>query len=124
MLRELSSMGLLEFEEANRRLAMRLFGDEELSAGDEEMLGYFVSSGTYGTAAQSVANRVAERGRLGYLVRQAFPPFEIMAYRYPILRRVPALLPACWVARISKALVKKPGKVLFQVRGALRGGRR
>ncbi|HAM16445.1 MAG TPA: hypothetical protein DCP91_11455 [Eggerthellaceae bacterium] len=104
---ELAKMGLAEFEARNRRLAMRLFGGAELSAEDEEMLGYFVSSGTYGTTAQGVQNMVAQRGRLGFLAWRAFPSYETMAILYPVLGKAPILLPVCWAARIASALAAK-----------------
>ena len=117
---EAEKLGIGEFEERNRALAMHLFEDGELTEDDMEMLGYMIDSGTYGTVAHYVTNQIALYGRAGYLVRRAFPPLSTMAMLYPVLGRVPALLPACWAWRLLSAVATKPGKVAYQLGAAFR----
>ena len=117
---QLEVLGIAGFEENNRRLATALFSGGDLTGDDLEMLGYMAESGTYGTMAHSVGNQVARYGRAGYLVRRAFPPLSTMEALYPVLGRVPALLPACWVWRLLSAVVTKPRKVAYQLGAAFR----
>lgn len=117
---QLGALGIVDFEERNRRLATALFSGEELTQEQEDMLGYMAESGTYGTVAHSVANQVARYGRAGYLVRRAFPPLSTMAMLYHVLGRVPVLLPACWAWRLLSAVATKPRKVAYQLEAAFR----
>ena len=65
---------------------------------------YILGSGTYGTFNNLAANQIRRSGRAGYLFRLIFPTFTHMRQHYPVLKKAPMLLPACWLAR----LVTKP----------------
>ena len=117
---QLDALGIAEFEESNRHLATALFAGEALAQEQEAMLGYMADSGTYGTMAHNVGNQLARYGRAGYLVRRAFPPLQTMKMLYPVLSRVPVLLPACWVWRLASAVATKPKKVAYQLTAAFR----
>jgi hypothetical protein len=117
---ELEGLGVADFERRNRGLAMRLFGGGELGPEDEEMLSYVLGSGAFGTMEQGIENAVRRSGRAGYLLGRAFPPRGEMVLSFPVLRRAPALLPACWAIRIVGALVGKRQLVLSQVKAALK----
>lgn len=65
---------------------------------------YILGSGTYGTINNVTANQIRKSGRAGYLFRLIFPTFTHMKQHYPVLKKAPVLLPACWLAR----LVTKP----------------
>ena len=117
---QLDDLGIAKFEEGNRHLATALFAGEELTQEQEAMLGYMADSGAYGTMAHNVGNQLAQYGRAGYLVRRAFPPIRTMEVLYPVLARVPVLLPVCWVWRLVSAVVTKPKKVGYQLSVAFR----
>lgn len=117
---ELDKLGIADFEARNRSLAMHLFGGEELTKSDREMLEVFLDSGTYGTMPRWVENQIRRRGRAGFLLSRTFPPYRIMAQRYPVLRSLPVLLPVCWIRRIIGALAEKRGAVLLQLKAAFR----
>ena len=116
---EAEKLGIAGFEAQLRSLAMHLFGGETLDAAEQEMLEYIASSGTYGIAVHRETNRVRRYGRVGYLIRRAFLPYRTMRAQYPILKRLPFLLPFCWVLRWIGALIKKPKTVLLQLRTAV-----
>ena len=119
---ELVKLGIADFERRNRRLSMRLLGGEEIDPEDEGMLAYIAESGTYGTVAHRVANGMRRGGRLGYVLRRACPPYEVMAHRHSVLRRVPVLLPAFWAAHVAGSLRNRRGAVLAELGEALRFG--
>lgn len=80
------------------------FGGGESSEKYAKMTAYILSCGTYGTIQNSVDNKVRANGKAHYLFRLVFPAFEHMKQHYPILKKAPVLLPACWLIR----LVTKP----------------
>lgn len=84
---EAEKMGMADFEAANRSLALNLFGGKALTGEDEAMLGYILSSGTYGTVANSVRNKVAKngggiKGKLKYMAQRFFVPVRKSDPRY------------------------------------------
>ena len=117
---ELATLGLTEFEQMCRVLSERVFEGEGLAKADLAILAYVQDSGAYGTIAHSVAKQVARYGRAGYLLRRAFLPYDTMRTLYPVLGRMPLLLPACWVHRWGSALLTKRDKVAYQLRAALK----
>ena len=117
--REAGRLGIAEFERRNRSLALHLFSGEPLSDPDREMLDAILQSDKYSTRAMRVKNRM--RGhRLGYLLTRAFPPMRKMKRDYPVLRRLPVLLPACWVARLCRFAARKPWVILTETREIFR----
>jgi len=121
---ELDKLGIADFEAQNRSLALHLFGGEELTADEEEMLGVFLESGTYGTVPRWVENQVRRRGRAGFLawflLSKIFPRYRIMVQRYPVLRSLPVLLPVCWIVRIVHILLTKREEAAHQLKKAFR----
>jgi len=117
---ELLKLGLTEFEGTCRDVAVRLIDGGELLPEDLEMLRYLADSGAYGTTGHRIANEIARRGRLGYFFHRVFMPYETMKTLYPVLDRVPILLPACWVLRLGKGALVKREKVSAELKALLR----
>ena len=127
----LEELGLSDFEKKARRLAELLFGyadgsKKRLPDGigtdpeEEEMLYYIMDSGTYGTVIHGVENAVQKEGRLKYFFGRIFLPYRAMCGLYPVLKKIPVLLPFCWVARWIKAIVRKPRLIATQTKTAFR----
>ncbi len=121
---ELEKLGIGDFEAQNRSLALHLFGGGTLTERDREMLELVLSAGAYGTKEIQTKNLIREKGRIGYLFFMAFPPYRAMGKRYPVLEKLPFLLPLCWLLRWGQLLLTKPGKVLARLRPAFRRERR
>lgn len=115
---EAEKMELSHFEEQNRRLALSLFGEASLLEEDADMLDYVLCSGTYGTKSNLIRNQLRRKGRMAYLFSKAFLPYRNMSGLFPILKRLPFLLPVFWIVRIIAALITKPAKVMRQLKGA------
>ena len=122
---ESEKLGIGNFEQTNRHLALHLFEDGTLSDGfclpDEEqsMLDYILSSGTYGNLANDVRNQVCRYGRWGYLKSRLTLPYDVMKGRYPVLEKVPLLYPFCWLHRLIRGFVCNHRAVMRQLRVAL-----
>jgi len=101
----LASAGLREFEENVSLLAEKMFDAPDTLTYDD--LYYIMESGTYGTLSNRVKNGIGKKGKAGYFFSRMFLPYETICNMYPILRKVPVLLPFCEVARLVEAVFKK-----------------
>lgn len=79
-------------------------GDESIS----EIADYIILSGVYGTQANEYLSGI-RRGeytekKSSYFIARLFPGIKSMSIRYPVLRRLPFLLPIYWGVRLASAL--------------------
>ena len=102
--------GLLAFEENARLLSNVWFEGGEHTDLTRDMENFIVYSGVYGDVKNMIAvRRGGGKGKLGYLITRAFPPYEIMCDVYPSLVGKRLLMPAYWVRRLF-GIVFTPGK--------------
>lgn len=111
--RETEKLGISEFERANRSLATHLFGGEELTTADVEMLDYILTSGTYGTLAHRIRNHMEKnrRGKIRYMIHRLSVPFskknelyDVYAGRYPFFYKHKILLPFLPLYRLIRSV--------------------
>lgn len=117
---ELSKLEIAPFEKDCKLLARRLFAKEgvrikDLEKEQQNMLWYMVESMTYGTAKHLQQNEMRKlqggtgelRGttRLRYMLRRTFPSYKWCAQKYPIVGKVPILLPFLWIYRLFRVLL-------------------
>lgn len=103
------AIGLETFEHEVSGIAESLFGEEPRPVGEETML-YILSGGAYGTAETAFRNAVRKEGKLRVALRLAFPSFARMKTSYPVLKKLPVLLPVMWVVRLFTVLFGKKRK--------------
>ena len=120
--KEAEKLGIADFEKANRSLALRLFSGEKLTAADQEMLDYFLSSGTYGTITHQVENKMRKNGwgKIRYALDRFLVPvtrknadYEMYANGYPFFYKHKILLPILPFYRTFKAI--KGGKLKIEM---------
>ena len=89
----------------------------------EFMSDYIFASGNWGSlqshAVATAVQSIHDSGEQQYskkkaLIRAAFPPLTTMSVRYPILKKHPYLLPACWTARIGVAVFCRQKNIKHQ----------
>ncbi len=110
----LKDCGLLEFEKNCLRLCEYWFcggaGDEKIA----QMAIYVGQSGNFGTTSQLLAVEMgnnagatgsARIGKAIYYLKMFFQPYKYMANRYPVLNKLPVLLPIMWIHRALKTLL-------------------
>lgn len=56
---------------------------------------------------EAAQKEIAAYGRVRYTLRRIFPPFSKMKRAYPVLRRLPVLLPLFWLWRIFGVLAMR-----------------
>ncbi len=135
---ELGRLELVEFEAGMRELAYKVLSDpgrllsdfaciSDPSSGapfisDEEraMLGFLLSSGSYGTNERRIINMMKKRGVEGeltrrkkmiYFFKRIFPGQKALLPFYPIAR-YKVLIPAVWIFRIVRGILCKR-KILY-----------
>ena len=115
---ELKKLGIAEFEEKSRCLAEKVFGTAgppkatDLTEEEQELLAYYIGSGTYGTTQIRVKNKLRElqtdgetitvRTKLRYICLRVFPGRESCRESYPFFYRYPFLIPVLWIYRMLR----------------------
>ena len=113
---EFAKLGLSDFYTNASKLVDYWFGDGELTADVKDMADYILSSGTYGNLYNAYTNQLEKKGRFRMFMYNAFPPLNKMLYTFPFLKKVPWLLPFCWIARWFYAIFTKPKNVVTKVK--------
>lgn len=133
---ELCTLGILEYERKSKALADKIFqkpeilGNLNLTPEEEQMLSFYISSNTYGTVENSVANQLnalqeeteygSLRNKLIYCRKRLFPGRQEICTAHPVVYRYPVLLPGFWVVRIvkrgfaSRKMIYREIKTLFR----------
>ena len=118
--KEIEKLGIREFEQQNRSLAMALFDKNALTDDNKQMLSYILASGTYGKFNHSVENvlRRDGDGKLEYLRRRIIGPLKKndvdrkrFKERYATFFNHPILLPFLPFYRLFRALKKSPKRI-------------
>lgn len=126
---ELKKVDAADFESWCRRISNVLFGDPnssiEISPEDLDVLDAFFASGTFGTEAQLLrkameANTGEKGGRGGYFLRRLFPSQELLSVMYPVVKGRKWLVPFVWVYRLAKSVLRRPGRVLRELKSFFR----
>lgn len=76
------------------------FGDAETSPKYEKMAEFIFGSGLYGNKMHSILNNYNRMSGKKYLLFRLFPPMSVMNKKYPVLKKVPVLLPIFWIVRM------------------------
>lgn len=115
---ELSKMQLAEFETQNRTLSMHLFSGAALTDTEQEQLDYYIFSGTYGTFTHEIENKLRKHsGSKGkYIFRRIFPTMEWIRGNASFYYRHKWLIPAMWVIRPVRTLLRNRKKLLAELR--------
>ncbi|MBP3360675.1 MAG: nucleotidyltransferase family protein [Clostridia bacterium] len=110
----LDCCGLTTFEENIRKLTNYWFNNGESDEIIKDLSNYILLSGTFGTQKQLKMCSMAEKSQninnrfvfnAVYYTKFFFQPYEWMCGRYPVLRKLPFLLPFCWIHRAVKTIL-------------------
>lgn len=126
--RELEKLGLTEFEQRSRELAVKLFGFGELDDRDREWLTHFMDSSLYGSVRQGEYNmltrqlkgRDTKSAKRKYLFDRVFLRGEALKKEYPFFARHRCLLPFLYLYRPFKGLFTHPKGIVHEIKNVLR----
>lgn len=125
---ELEKLGIAQFGEQNRSLAMHLFDGEGLTEQDRKMFNYILSSGTYGTVSNHVGNRIdrfgnGSRAKLKYTFSRLFLPMDEVRAYFPLFAKCPLLLPFLPFFRVIRGVTVRRKKFRTEMK-AIRNHKR
>lgn len=104
--RKLEELGLWSCVSQLYRIA-DVFFDNSQEDIPEQVWQFIVTGGAYGSYHWRVHNQVRRLGKLRFIFTRLFPPYGTMCIWFGVLRRVPVLLPVCWILRLIKCLFKR-----------------
>ncbi|MBO5065041.1 MAG: nucleotidyltransferase family protein [Clostridia bacterium] len=107
----LEKTGLSVFSDRMDALSEYWFGNAQGDDSLEEMGEYIILSGVFGNETNDYLSGIM-RGdytekKSSYFLSRLFLPYKLMKKRYPILIKLPFLLPLMWVVRFFSALSNK-----------------
>jgi hypothetical protein len=128
---ETEKLGIVEFEQMCRRLSNKLFDNPEhffeleLSEEEKTKLAYFSGSGTYGTVATRVKNKldkiqsdgkpISFMTKFKYYCRRLFPKTKWIKSIFPVCDRYPWLMPFCYIFRIVRGILLKRHNIAGEI---------
>jgi len=82
----------------------------------EELGTYILHSGVFGNEEQRATDRLLADGSNGsYVLARLFPPYSTMKGYFPVLQKVPILLPAMWGWRAVRAVLFRRRKLAMEL---------
>ena len=114
--RELKTMHLSEFH-ANIRKTIAVWFENAAETDITDLITNVIfSSGQYGSVEKAIINRALQNGektatkmKANRVFHNVFPPYISMAKKYPVLNKMPVLLPFMWVVRFFEIIIyRKP----------------
>ncbi len=126
--RELSYLGLLDFERQSKSLAFSLFSQncnlsESLSEKERAAFECYVISGSFGTFDNAVKksveavskNRKSSFSVIKYLFRRIFPPMDYYKNNYPKTYKLIITIPFFWAYRLTCTALFKRKRVKAEI---------
>lgn len=110
---ELKKIGLYEFFRNIKNLLNVWFCGGNSDAVTDYMTDYIFSSGCFGTYERNALSRAvkakqklgsSKKARITEIIKVVFLPYKGMCIKYPVLKKLPFLLPFMWVIRIFSVL--------------------
>ena len=98
----LKKAGIYKFASQMSEIVNKCFDEREVS---DPVMEYIWRGGTYGSVQNNTTIQTIQLGGMtSYVWRRIFPPYKSMVVSYPVLCKIPLLLPACWILRWIKAI--------------------
>ncbi len=116
----LKQAGIYQFADEITSLAEACFSGKPKNSFTDTMLLYILNGGAYGSLQNSVAmGKKKTNSALGYALKRLFLPYRSMTLQFPVLKKLPVLLPACWLLRMGKMLLGgKLGRSMTELKTA------
>ncbi len=109
--KSLEETGLKDFAKSMDRLSDFWFSDGESDEVVKETADYIILSGVFGNQTNYYLSGIIKgdytEKKSSYFLTRLFLPYKLMKKRYPILKKLPFLLPLMWIVRLFSALKDK-----------------
>ena len=116
----LRKLELKEFHDNINILLEVWFENKESDEKTDFITNVIFNSGAYGTEEKALLANIAKLAESGKNIKSAgfkrflfiiFLPYENMKIKYPVLNKIPALLPVFWIKRGFDSILKKRGNI-------------
>ena len=74
------------------------------------------ANGVYGHVENVWEKKSRKQGKGKYLFSRLFPSLSVMRTGYPILAKLPVLLPFCWIARMFRGMFRRRKQIVREFR--------
>ena len=119
--KELEKLKLDKFEKVIVEIASAWFKGGKVNENLSSVESYILLNTTYGVKENGVVMRNVDKGystkkaKRAFWFKSLFPPFRAMKQRYPLVGKIPILLPFAWVLRWIQAVFTggKNVKILY-----------
>lgn len=111
---EISKLEISDFEEDRRKLALKIFSNEKfpkLNDKENEMLTYYLTSGTYGTYENIIKKKLQNQSKLSFWFHSIFIPRKQMNASVPFTSISPLLYPIGVIWRCFRVVIFKRDKI-------------
>ena len=129
---ELKKLGIADYEDNNRKLALDLLDGKKLTPDEHNMLNYIVFSGTYGTVQNSVNNMLNNDKACGFAkikliiyrllvpIRESDPHYKVYATRFKWFYKYKYRIPLLFFYRIGTALTSRRNRAKAELIAVLK----
>ena len=100
-----------KFAENIRRLAKAMFAGAPYDDTLTMMENYIVLGPPVKDAAAAAIAASSSSSRAARILKSAFPPYKNMVQRYPVLKKIPILLPFLWIWRLLSYAFTKDERI-------------
>lgn len=101
----LETAGIYKFAVEMSKLSEICFSDCPKDNYTDALLSYVFDGGVYGTSKNKIAvKKEKTKSTFRYSMQRLFMPYRKMIQIFPILKKLPFLLPFCWIIRIFKMI--------------------
>lgn len=113
----LKKAGIYQFAAEMDGLAEICFSTGTRDEFSDTLLKYIFDGGVYGTKKNNVAiKKTKSKNTATYILKRFFLPYKSMITIYPALKKLPFLLPLCWILRGFKMIFSgKTKKAISEV---------
>lgn len=116
----LESLNLDKFAKAVIKLSSVWFGDENGNVQEHDELTrcleeFIISGGSFGNVENAVTISRGSKSSTKHIFNRFFLPFSVMNKKYPILKKVPVLLPVFWFVRLFKSLFRGRKRIISEI---------
>lgn len=117
---ELEKLRVEDFEEKVRLLSRKVFSEKlyKLTEKEEELLRYFLCSGTYGTLENHVQRRLDkfETDKKGYIIKRLIPDEEFYKNYVPFVYEHKWSRPFYIIFRLIRGLLRKDRRIIREIK--------
>lgn len=116
----LEKTGLTVFANRMDNLCDYWFGGGEADEAIKQMSDYILLSGVFGNETNHYLSGILRgeysQKKSSYFLARLFPPLKTMSFKYPVLKKLPVLLPLFWVVRLITS-VFSAGRIADEAKG-------